>query len=594
MMKADVQKLVNIALGKEKADLMLCGAKLVNVFTAEIETVDVSVVDGYIARVAPVQERNGHEAYETIDATGKYLIPGLIDAHTHIEMSFMTVTPFAEAVLPHGTTAAIIDTHDIGNVSADCLLWLGRELDATPLKGHITVPPCVPSSPGLEDAGMTMDLENLKYCSNVPNFIALGETMDFNRVISAEPEMMRMLGWAKEHGCFVDGHCPQIVGDALQAYVAAGPSTDHEFVTVEEALEKYRLGMKVVVRRGSLEEPYNAKELVDQIKDTRNLLLATDGCITLDTIVKRGTVINALRTIVAEGVDPVLAVQMATINVARAYGLEKRIGAIAPGLCADMILVEDLKDFKIEAVYVDGKRIPKPGAYHLPRFAFPDNVLHTISLEPVEASCFAIKAPVQSGDITVHVLDAKEDVLISGDCICDVPVANGEIHAIPERDILKISVLHRYQPKGTHTTALVRGFGFRSGALAGSIGQDSQNIVVVGTNDEDMAVAVNEVIRLGGGVVFAADHTVRGTIALPMGGIMNPTAHPDELLEEFGRFNALTKQHVGSFDNPAFPLSLMLTCACIPELKITNRALVDALSGRPVSLFAEDETVDNK
>ncbi len=581
------ERLVQAALGRIQADLMICNAYLVNVYTAEIETVDISVLDGYIVRVEKIEKRGSYTAKTVVDATGKYLIPGLIDAHSHVEMSFMTATSFAEAVLPHGTTAGIFDTHDIGNVSEECLLWFGKEFAATPLKGYITVPPCIPSSPGLEDAGIIMDLDKLQYCHNVDNFIAIGETMDFNRVVSAEPEMMKMLSWAKQLNLCIDGHCPELRGDALQAYVAAGPSTDHEFTSIEEALEKYRLGMKIVVRRGSLAEPYNAGELVSRIKDTSHLLLATDGCITLETIVRKGTMIQALRMIVEEGVDPILAVQMGTINVAKAYGLDRKIGAIAPGLCADMILVNDLKDFVIDSVYVDGKKIPEAGKFKLPHFQFPENVMNTISLRQVKADDFKIKAPMENGNVQVHVLDVWEDKLISGNYVTNVEVKNGQILPDIKRDLLKISVWHRYEKNGSHTTALVRGFGFKKGAIAGSIAQDSQNIVVIGTNDDDMAIAVNAVTKMQGSVVFVADGKIQSAIELRFGGIMNEKLHPEEILQKFEEFNEITQKFGGKFKNPAFPLSLMLTCACIPDLKITNRSLVDALKGEGISIFSE-------
>ncbi len=581
------EHLVQAALGRIQADLMICNAYLVNVYTAEIETVDISVLDGYIVRVEKTEKRGSYTAKTVVDATGKYLIPGLIDAHSHVEMSFMTATSFAEAVLPHGTTAGIFDTHDIGNVSEECLLWFGKEFAATPLKGYITVPPCIPSSPGLEDAGIVMNLDKLKYCHNVDNFIAIGETMDFNRIISGESEMMKMLSWAKQMNLCIDGHCPELRGDALQAYVAAGPSTDHEFTSIEEALEKYRLGMKIVVRRGSLAEPYNAGELVSRIKDTSHLLLATDGCITLDTIVRKGTMIQALRMIVEEGVDPIFAVQMGTINVAKAYGLDRKIGAIAPGLCADMILVNDLKDFVIDSVYVDGKKLPEAGNLKLQHFQFPENVMNTISLRQVKEDDFKIKAPMENGNVQVHVLEVWEDKLISGNYVTNVEVKNGRIMPDIQRDLLKISVWHRYEKNGSHTTALVRGFGLKKGAIAGSIAQDSQNIVVIGTKDNDMAIAVNAVTKMQGGVVFVADGKIQSAIELRFGGIMNEKLHPEEILQKFEEFNEITRKFGCKFENPAFPLSLMLTCACIPDLKITNRSLVDALKGEGISIFGE-------
>lgn len=431
-----------------------------------------------------------------------------------------------------------------------------------------------------------MDLPQLKQTTKVDRFIGIGEAMDFNRVIGADKDMMDMLDWAREQGFHIDGHCPEIVGDDLQAYAAAGPCTDHEFVALEEALEKYRLGMNVVVRRGSLAEPITAKQLTDRLPDTRNLLMATDGCIFLDTLIHKGSMMEALRMVVAEGADPVTAVQMATINVARAYNLDHRIGAVAPGLCADMVLVEDLKDFAVDAVFVDGVRIPEADSFVLPDFEFPESVLDTIALKPVSADIFAVRAPRESGSVRVHALDVKEDLLISGDLVTEMNVKDGLVFSDTERDILKVGVLHRYEPESYHTTGFVRGYGFKKGALAGSIGQDSQNIVVVGVSEEDMAAAVNAVIDMKGGVAFAADGESLARVELRLGGIMNHTKRPKELLADFNALNEATRRCGGAFRNPSFPLSLMLTCACIPDLKITDCALVDAISGREIPLFA--------
>ena len=582
----NTRNLVDTAAGRRDADLMIQNALLVNVFTKEIEKVDVSVTDGRIARVALCKDRGSHSAKEIVDAEGLYMIPGLIDAHAHVEMSFLSATHYAEAVLPQGTTAGIFDTHDIGNVSNECMLWFGKEMAATPLKGFITANPCIPSTPQLEHAGLNMDLSQLKQTTKVEGFVGIGEAMDFNRVIGADKDMMDMLDWAREQRFHIDGHCPEIVGDDLQAYAAAGPCTDHEFVGLEEALEKYRLGFNVVVRRGSLAEPVTAKQLTDRIKDTRNLLMATDGCIYLDTLINKGSMMEALRMVVAEGVDPITAVQMATINVARAYALDHQIGAIAPGLCADMVLIKDLEKFPVAAVWVDGKKIPPADEFVLPNFAFPESVLDTIALKPVSADIFAIKAPADSGTVKVHALDVKEDILISGDLVTDMTVTDGLVHADTANDILKIGVLHRYAPESWHTTGFVRGFGFKKGALAGSIGQDSQNIAVIGVSDEDMAAAVNAVIDMKGGVVMVADGKVLASVELRLGGIMNHTKRPKELLADFEKLNDASRACGGAFTNPAFPLSLMITCACIPDLKITDCALVDAISGQEIPLFA--------
>ncbi len=297
--------------------------------------------------------------------------------------------------------------------------------------------------------------------------------------------------------------------------------------------------------------------------------------------------ITALRDMVKEGVDPITAVQLGTINVARSYGLHNKIGVIAPGRDADMVLVSDLKDFKVITVFVNGEKIPPAGKYELPRFQYPETVLNTVKLDAVEKDFFKIPAPVQNGQVNVRVIGVSETSLITAERHENVKVSNGEIHVDTSRDILKIAVLDRYKSGGRATTALVTGFGFKKGALAGTIGQDSQNLIVVGADDSDMALAVNTLREIQGGIVYVVDGKVIAKIELPLGGIMNCKMKPQEILKEFNTLSECVKKEGGLFNNPSFPLAFMLTCPVIPELKITNCGLIDALSGNKVSLFAD-------
>ena len=323
-----IAKRIQVARKHRIADLLVTNGLVVNVFTRKIEEKDIAVVDGIIAGV--YERGNGPEAVTVIDAQGQYIIPGLIDAHTHVEMAYVSGSAFAEAVLPWGTTTVVLDPHDTANVLGNYgINLLAQELEQTPLKVVLMTPPCVPSAPKYEDAGFEVTQESLSHSLNLPLMTGIAETMDFGRILDCEPEMMAILAFGREKGLLFDGHAPEVTGDDAMAYFGTGPiRTDHESVSVGEMLEKYGLGVHVIVRRGSLAEPASAGELVSQLADTSRLLLSTDGCINLSDLSAKGHMNFGLKQIVAEGVDPMIAVQMATINVARAYRVDHRVGAM--------------------------------------------------------------------------------------------------------------------------------------------------------------------------------------------------------------------------------------------------------------------------
>lgn len=580
---SQIKKVMDVAQGRAKADLIIKNAQVVNVFTKEIQELDVAVAAGKIAWLGESSKGISREAEVVYDAKGKYLIPGLIDAHSHIEMSFMSPIPFAKTVIKHGTTAAILDMHDVCNAGIECMHSFAKELDKTALKAFLMIPPCVPGTPNLEEAGAIVTLADIEEAFKLPNTWGIAEVMDFNRVLDREEELLKILAYARGKGLLIDGHCPELVGDDLQAYLVNNILTDHESVTLEEMLEKYRLGMKVIFRRGSLAEPVIAGDLVDILADTTNLLLATDGCIFIDELIEKGHMNQALRAIVAEGVDPITAIQMATINVARAYRIDNMLGAIAPGRIADMVVVSDLRDFAVEAVFVNGEHFVSENLDVL-KYNHPEEVLNTIKLGSVNSDTFKIKTPVNQGEISVRVMTLIEGTVATCEEQEVLFVEDGELQIDTSRDLLKIAVFDRYQENGNYALGIVRGFNLKKGAFAGSIGQDSMNLVVVGANDEDMALAVNEIRAMQGGLVLAVDGEIVAKISLPIAGIMSDM-EPEELEKQFRILHdSLTKIGCES-KNPSFNLSLLLTCAVIPELKITNRGLVDAISGKFVPLF---------
>ena len=457
-----MQKLVNqmkrrmdVAHKLAPADLLIRNANIVNVFLKKVVCGDVAVCDGHIAGIFAAGE--GPEAERIIDAEGQYLLPGLIDAHTHVEMCYASPISFAEYVLPWGTTTAVMDPHDTVNAMGNHgLKALAEEFSKVPMKIIMMTPPCVPSAPALEDAGFEVTSDSLKETWEMPIIHGIAETMDFPRVLSQEPELMNILAFGRSNEILIDGHAPEVVGEDAQAYFGTGPiRTDHESVTIEEMYEKYSLGVHVVIRRGSLAEPASAGELVKLLPDTSRLLLATDGCINVSDLVHKGHMNYALRQIVAEGVDPMTAIQMGTINVARAYRVDHRIGAIAPGYEADMFLVKDLVDFETTCVICDGKEIPRD--LKIPRMEYAEEFLNSVKFTDITPADLSIKAPEGAETAKVRVMRCVDQTLVTIYDEDTLEVKDGALYSNVEKDILKGITLERYGRGKGYGLGFIRG-----------------------------------------------------------------------------------------------------------------------------------------
>ena len=584
MQENTLHELMDVAERKRPADLVIRNIGLLNMFTETIENCDVSVVRGRIGRVAIADYDVDIPANKTIDGSRKFLLPGFIDAHTHIEMSFLSPMSFSSVVLPQGTTSVIADMHDVCNVGLDSMRHHALESDAAPLKIHLMVPPCVPATPKLEDAGTDMTLDSLRESLELPSVYGVGETMDLGRIFDREPHLLSMLSWANSQGLKIDGHAPAMMGDKLQAYLVTGISSDHESCSLKEMLEKYRLGMKVILRRGSLKEPVSARDLIDSLADNANVLLSTDGCVFLEDLIDKGGMLEAVRQVISEGVDPLIAVKLATYNVARAYHFDHKIGVIAPGRAADMIIVDDLATINIVDVYLDGEPVLQTEDSDLERYEYPTDILQTVKMDPVKPEMFEIVTPNTQADVDVRVMKLLEGTVLTKSEIHRMKIQDGLLSVDPSRDLLKIAVFDRYKAGGKHALGIVKGFGFKNCAYGGTIGQDSQNLVVVGSNDSDMALVVNTLREMQGGVAIVSNDEVKATFSLPISGIMSPLK-PIEVREELDQLHECLKSYGGTLENPSFNLSLLLTCAVIPELKITNQGLVDVQSSEFVPLL---------
>lgn len=504
---------------------------------------------------------------------GLFALPGLIDAHSHVELSMLSSASFAEVLLQKGTTAAVLDAHDAVNVlGVRGAAYLMREMAHTPFTPVWMASPCVPSAPGYEDCFGQIELADVRTMIEEYGMYGIAEAMDFHRVIEREASLAAILAYAREKGLLIDGHAPCVRGEELDAYIAAGVKTDHESVTVEEMLEKYEKGMYVIVRRGSLKEPASAKELLEKVGETERVLLSTDGCITVQDMLAHGHMNYALAQLVAEGVEPMRAVRMATLYPAKAYGLS-HMGSVAAGKKADLLLVKDLQDFEAVSVYVDG--MPLLPAYE--REVFPEEVLHSLHHRTFAEQDVEIAVPAKAKEVQAVVLaivdgtleTRKEEKILRLDA---------DKLSLP-RDILYCAVADRYRKEGSVGTGLVCGAGVFRGAVAGSIAQDTQNLIGLGNNRADICIAMNEVLKRQGGVAFVQDGEVKAFLALPVMGILSQKPAGD-FAKEVQNLNLLLKEAGMTLSNPLLTLSLQIPLAVIPELAITNRGLLDVAQNR--------------
>ena len=542
-----------VARGDEPADLVLAGGRVLSVFTKEWLEVDVAIVDGHVVGLGR------YAGGRRMDVTGAYLVPGFIDAHMHIESSKLTVDEFARAVLPNGTTAVVADPHEIANVlGTDGIHWLLDCCADLPLDVYVMASSCVPASQfeSPRRPFTTGDIESLLRRSRT---IGIAEMMNFPGVIGGAASELDKLGTGLT--THVDGHAPGVSGPALNAYVSAGISTDHESFTYEEALEKRRLGMWVLLREASIAR--NLRDLLPLVKK-----YGTDRCAFCtddrepDFIVEHGHINQMVRVAVEEGVSPEDAVVMATINAATCHRLW-RLGAIAPGYQADILVLDDLRSFNPRTVLKRGEP---------PRFVkleVPDWVRQTVNVAPVDASSFRIPA----GASLVRVIRVIPAQLLTGVEVVEPLVRDGAIVADPARDLVKIAVVVRHHATGRIGLGLATNLGLARGAMASTVAHDAHNVVILGVDDADMAACATRLAEIGGGIVIAEGGRVVEELPLPVAGLMSdrPLA---EVHDRLRSMEARLKTMGLGITAPFMTLSF-LALSVIPELKITDRGLVD-------------------
>jgi adenine deaminase len=542
-----------VARGEEPADLVLRGGRVLCVFTREWLDVDVAVCDGHVVGLGR------YDGARVLELGRGWLVPGLIDAHVHIESSKLTPDQFARAVVPRGTTAIVADPHEIGNVlGADGIHWLLDTLDDLPLDVFVMAPSSSPAS-RFESPRQGLPVGAIKGLLRRRRVIGVAEMMNFPGVIAGdEGELAKLATGLTDH---VDGHAPGVTGPALNAYVAAGIGSDHESTTFAEALEKRRLGMAVMLREAS-----NARNLADLLPlvtrfGPEGLMLCTDDR-EPDLLEEEGHVNQMLRLAVAGGVRPEDALVMATWNPARYHGL-RRLGAIAPGQQADLVLLDDLERFEPRLVLKRGREPEYPS------IAVPEWVRHTVRVAPVDAGSFRLRA---DGPL-VRAIRVVPGQLLTGEEVLQAPARDGWLEADPARDLAKIAVVERHHATGRIGVGLVRGFGLRRGAFASTVAHDAHNIVVVGTADADMTACVRRLAEIGGGIVVAEAGTVVDELPLPVAGLMSDRPI-GQVAADLRRLEGRLREMGVGLGSPFMALSF-LALSVIPKLKITDRGLVD-------------------
>jgi len=542
-----------VARGDEPADLVLSGGQVLSVFTKEWLDVDVAVKDGHVVGLG------GYEGRERLDVSGAYLVPGFIDAHMHIESSKLMVDEFARAVLAHGTTAVVADPHEIANVlGTEGIRWLLDSCTDLPLDVFVMASSCVPAS-RFESPRQPFTLGDIESLLRHPRVIGVAEMMNFPGVIAGDAsELAKLQTGLTDH---VDGHAPGVRGPALNAYIAAGIQSDHEATTFEEALEKRRLGMWVLLREASIAR--NLRDLLPLVKK-----YGPDRCAFCtddrepDFIVEQGHINQMVRVAVEDGISPEDAVVMATINPATYHRLW-RLGAIAPGYRADILVLDNLKSFS-------PRQVLKRGAP--PRFAkldVPEWVRQTVSLAPVEATSFRIPA----GPKKIRVMRVIPAQLITGVEVVEPNMKDGCIVADLARDLVKIAVIERHHATGRIGLGFATNVGLKRGAFASTVAHDAHNIVALGVDDADMAACAMRMAEIGGGIVIAEGGRVVEELPLPIAGLMSDRP----LLEVHERLRSMEKRLHAMGVTTASPFMTLsfLALSVIPELKITDRGLVD-------------------
>jgi len=567
----NLKELISVARGEIPADLLLKNARIVNTFIGEIEQADVAIYGDRIAGVGDYDK-----AKEIIDLQGRFLAPGLINGHTHIESSMLHPARYAQAVVPRGTLAVVTDLHEIANVCGSegikFVTDLARKL---PLDMLFMAPSCVPAT-HLETSGAQISSKEVKKILAHPKIIGLGEMMNFPGVVSGDEEVLQKIGASK--GKVIDGHAPGLAGKELNAYLSAGILSDHESTTLEEGKEKLRRGMYLMIREGSSEK--NLDALLPLVTDNtyKRCFFVVDDRNCSD-LLREGDIDAVVRKAIGRGLEPVRAIQMATINAAEYFRLHDR-GGIGPGYIANLVTITDLAKLEIDMVFYQGKMVARQGK---PLFPLPPVTLElrdTVRIKPPTAKSLKIPLPQRErlgegepSEESYPVIEIIPGQIVTRKVMEKMKVVDGAVMPDVERDILKLVVVERHKASGNIGVGLVKGFGLKKGALASSVAHDSHNIIAVGTNDLDILKAIEEINRLQGGLVVCANLEILASLPLPIAGLLSP--EPLDVVVSQHEKVEKAAASLGSLPPAPFAILSFLALPVIPELRLTDLGLVD-------------------
>lgn len=562
---------LEVAKGIQKADLVLKQGRIINVFTEEIEVADIAIHNGSIVGIG------SYKGLNEIDCSNKYISPGFIDGHIHIESSMLKPVEFARAVIPHGTTAVITDPHEIANVNG--LIGIEYMMEASkglPLDIYFVLPSCVPAT-SFDESGSNLYAKDLEPLYKKDNVVGLAEVMNYIGTINGDKDILDKIKDAKKYGRVVDGHGPGLKGKDIDAYVAAGVQSDHECSTIEEAMEKLKRGQWIMIREGTAAKNMDALIKLFEAPFYNRAMLVTDDKHPFD-LLEYGHIDYIIRKAVKNGANPVTTIKMASYNAATYFGL-KNSGAIAPGYKADLLILSDLESIQVETVFKNGKKVYEQGSLiTIPEPVIKEElknaVYHSFHCDKVTEEDFLINSNyfnrfIQDGFPVIELV--KEEILTKE---VRIPLTSSSWEELHKNNLLKLAVIERHNNTSNIGLGIVKDFGLKKGAIASSVSHDSHNLIVIGSNDLDMMQAANRVIELGGGLVIAVDGKILGELPLPIAGLMSDL-DTRTLADSIEDLKEITKDLGSFYGIDPFMSLAFISLPVIPELRLTTKGLVD-------------------
>ncbi|MFS0752358.1 adenine deaminase [Oceanobacillus sp. 1P07AA] len=582
-MKNTIEQLKNriaVASKRKPAELVIKNAEVLNVFTGDWKKTDIAIIDGYIAGIGE------YEGEQIVDATGKKIVPGLINGHVHIESTMLTPREFSKVMLKHGITTAITDPHEIANVAGKSgLEYMLNASDALPMNIFVNMPSSVPATQ-FEHNGAQLDAKDLSPYIQNSNVLGLAEVMDFSSVANAEQTMLEKIATTIQHGGTIDGHAAGLSKEDLNIYMAAGIRNDHESVTAQEGKDRLEAGMYLMIREGTVAKDLESLLPIINEKNARRCVFVTDDML-LDDLVENGDIDHIIRKAIQFGLDPVKAYQMATLNTSECYGL-RELGAIAPGYIADFLILNDEYQVDIHQVYKNGKCVVDEGeinqSYFSASLTYEASKLPKPCIHQLKTSDFSI----QISQDYCNIIEIVPNKIITNHICEKVDVKDGKFVPSIDRDQLLIAVVERHKGLGYIGKGIVKGFQMKEGAIATSVAHDSHNFVVVGTSEEEMLIAIKKVEELNGGLVITKQKQVKAYLALPIGGLMSDKDYID-VYEDVVKLNHVAEDiGIPTTFNPFLTLSF-LTLPVIPALKITDQGLFDFKTFSHIDIEVEEK-----